>query len=211
MLIDILVFEIQLENMVSLSECSTPATCVRQPFSLQHWAVLAVFKIGLRASSFPTTDAPYYFPDSELFEQFKTLTSRGFRILDYEFAISAYGCFLYRMPLRTFIMSWDRRNRATESDDQFIKHNIYVTKIAHNMNTLVPYCVCQSSSCESSKALTAENADRWNAELHKSQCRGQHYPTCDCMLDILHEVDTANKGHTMQCPRTEFRYGRNMK
>lgn len=192
--------------MGTSSECSPAVTGARNPFSLQHWAVLAVVKIALRVSSFPNIDSPFHFFDCELFEKFKMLTRQGFRILDYEFAISAYGCFMYRMPLRTFIMNWDRRNRTTETDDQFIRHNIYVTRVAHNINTMVPYCACQSGS----NAITPENADRWNAELHTPQCSGLYYPLCYCMLDTLHEFDTTAKGHTLQCFCTDFRYNRDM-
>lgn len=188
--------------------CTESQPAVYKPLSLQHWALLSAVK-GAVADSTPRHYGGFVMFDIPQFKTFKLLHQRGVRVLDYEFSLDAYDIYRMRVPLRTLIYQWERRNHCTIRD--FFQPLRYCGRLVDNLNSLRPFCGCMINPEESVNIPTERNTDRVNA--HAPDCRRQSYPCCDCRMDILQNINTPESknnvfrnGHTTQCRRQEFRY-----
>lgn len=171
-----------------------------KPFSLQHWALIAVVKDSIKSATPPLYRNVVKF-DIPLFDDLKVLHQRGLQLLNYELSFASIS-FSFRSPLSRLIFSWEKRFQQgvfSTADPAF-----YVWSLVENIDTLKPSCSCRVSWADKKTALPSE-------DNHKIDCDGYMPGKCaQCTKRWIYEDISSywseNKscyGHIDECYETQ--------
>lgn len=177
---------------MSISLHSENDSCVRTPFSLQHWSILAAVKYAIKDAA-PERYRGAVLLDIPLFEDFKKLHRCGFHVLDYEFVLRS-DIFRIRVPIRTLIHNWNTRLHII-----LIHSMYYCGVVVADLDTLEPFCDC--------KIVRTEGC------VDRLPLYGSFIPySMDVIQIVAHDGQSAkninnnSQDHTQHCKRREFRY-----